>query len=98
MKNGPAAAHVAFVPCSGCARRIASRGDLVKAKPVAFGAVDAKVTSALMLSKSTPVLGVCGPTHVDQVVFSWEPQFANTTRDGLPAAYPFDWVPMPTTP
>lgn len=63
------------------------------------GGVDAKVTAASMMSPS-PARGgtvvvdaVCGPTHDDQPVFTWDrPAYANVSRVGLPASFPFGYV------
>lgn len=83
-------------PISGA---IASRGDLAKPQAVAFGAVDAKVTSFSMANNGSPTtFAICGPTHVQQPVFSWAPNFSNVTHDGVPASFPFDWVEMPVAP
>lgn len=80
-------------------RSIASRGDLAKPQAVAFGAVDAKVTSYSMANKGAPsTFAICGPTHVQQPIFSWAPNFSNITHDGVPASFPFDWVEMPVAP
>ena len=80
---------------------VASRGDLVPPPrpgsrrgevPVAFGAVDAKVTSARMLERGE-VRAVCGPTTDGQPAFSWaDPRWANISHAGVPERFDFDWV------
>ena len=80
---------------------VASRGDLVPPPrpggrrgevPVAFGAVDAKVTSARMLERGV-VRAVCGPTTDGQPAFSWaDSPWANVSHAGVPERFDFDWV------
>merc|ERR1712146_320906 len=73
-------------PISGA---IASRGDLAKPQAVAFGAVDAKVTSFSMANNGSPTtFAICGPTHVQQPVFSWAPNFSNSPTTACPPPSP----------
>ena len=59
---------------------------------MAFGAVDAKVTSARMLERGE-VRAVCGPTTDGQPAFSWaDPRWANVSHAGVPERFDFDWV------
>jgi hypothetical protein len=65
----------------------------VSPKAVPFGAIDAKIASWQSVVQGYPtVWAISGPTHEQQPVFSWLPQFPNVTRDGVPGAFPFEWV------
>ena len=92
----------------GGACAVAARGDL----PVGEGGwlgggVDAKVTAASLMvaadDASVEVHAACGPTHDAQPVFSWSVAGKNssvakaTSHVGLPDAFDFDYVAIPST-
>jgi len=78
-----------------CAQ-VACRSDLAAdpAQRRAFGASDAKYTSAAHVRRGESVI-VVGPTHDDQPAFDWQlvPELAATTpHTGQPARFDFQWV------
>jgi hypothetical protein len=82
---------------------IASRGDLRATNPVAFGAVDAKLTSFKMVTSASgrwsgsfgsltgTSLAVCGPTTDDQPVFNFA-AFPSVPHYGVPEVFNFSWT------
>lgn len=78
---------------------IASRGDLLSStadsgmSAVAFGEIDAKVTSWKMCSGGELVSRiVCGPTTENQPVFDWRKTSFPDERLGLPESFAFGWL------
>jgi hypothetical protein len=80
---------------------IASRYDLLdeeksgKYHPIAFGAIDSKVTSLKYLVPLQKALAVSGPTHDDQPIFAWSEsrdKFPNIPHYGHPDGFNFDYV------
>eukprot|EP00928_Gymnodinium_smaydae_P040285 TRINITY_DN27340_c1_g3_i3.p1 TRINITY_DN27340_c1_g3~~TRINITY_DN27340_c1_g3_i3.p1 ORF type:complete len:541 (-),score=65.37 TRINITY_DN27340_c1_g3_i3:205-1827(-) len=75
--------------------QIACRGDLA-AEPsmrAAFGAIDAKYTSATLNRMGKAVI-VSGPSHDDQAVFDWSVSkdlAASTPHAGQPSRFNFGW-------
>lgn len=83
----------------GGACAISARGDL-GGEGWLGGGVDAKVTSAsLQQATSAQVLvhAACGPTHSQQPVFSWSTANSTASHVGLPDAFDFDYVAIPSS-
>jgi hypothetical protein len=78
---------------------ISARGDLVTAKPVAFGGVDTKVVSAVesLRSGSLHVWAESGPTHDQQAPFAWSafPSFAGIAHVGLSDLWNYTTITVP---
>jgi hypothetical protein len=72
---------------------VAARGDLASPTPSAFGGVDSKVTAnSLMGETGITVDAICGPTHVQQPVFSFTGRWENVTRAGVPTVFDFEYI------
>jgi len=58
------------------------------------GNIDCKITSYYMLNDST-ISAISGPTHEQQVPFTWNtPEWNSTLHMGQPALFNFDWQLM----
>ena len=90
---------------------ISARGDLTgpagATNGFPSGGVDAKITAFSMSSRpagvgdvgAVEVEAVCGPTHDQQPVFSWQcGKACNVSHVGLPEAFDFDYVRIPSQP
>jgi hypothetical protein len=73
------------------ANAIAARWDLSIAGPEAGGAIDAKITSSVLMAAGN-VSAISGPTHEQQAVFSWDPTWSDVPHQGQPETWDFDWV------
>lgn len=76
---------------------IAARADLQPAGTghvaKAFGAVDAKITTARMAAAQIRTLVQSGPTYDQQPPFTFEaPQWSKLARAGVPDTFKFPWV------
>jgi len=58
------------------------------------GNIDCKITSYLLLNAST-ISAISGPTHEQQVPFTWEtPEWNSTLHLGQPTVFDFEWQLM----
>jgi len=67
---------------------IASRFDLDPDDPTTEGAYDAKITSHSWMSKFTASI-ISGPTHEQQPVFTWNPEWSHVLHTGQPDSWDF---------
>jgi len=69
---------------------IASRYDLRTPNPVAFGALDAKLTSTKK-AKQLICDAISGPSSQNLPPFQWTPKWSTIIHEGIPDLWHFDW-------